>query len=78
MMTIQRKVIALQNALLRDMSSVIFTEPGAPLTNEPVDSGILVPEGSRRFDKPDLLFHIQACRPKKPATKMITTTTPMM
>jgi hypothetical protein len=78
MMTIRRKVIALQNALRRDMSPAIFTEPCAPLTNEPVDSEILVPEGSRRFDKPDLRFHIQTCRPKKPATKMITTTTPMI
>jgi hypothetical protein len=28
--------------------------------------------------KPDLAFHIQKCRPKKPATKITTTTTPMM
>lgn len=28
--------------------------------------------------KPDLALHIQRCRPKKPATKITTTTTPMM
>jgi hypothetical protein len=51
-----------------------------PLTNEPVGSGIVVPEGSCRnwCGKPDPPFHIQACKPKKPAIKMTTTTTPMM
>jgi hypothetical protein len=69
------------DASLTDVSPTIFTtEACGRLTNEPVGSGIVVPEGTsrNRCGKPVPPLHIQACRPKKPATKMITTTTPMM
>jgi hypothetical protein len=42
-------------------------------------SVMVAPARNRHLSgKPDLLFRIHTCRPKKPAMKMITTTTPMM
>jgi len=59
------------------MSPAIFgTKPCARLTNQHVDSGMVVPAGS--LSQSLRQFHIQRCRPKKPATKITTTTTPMM
>ena len=54
--------------------------PFARLGNEPIDSKWSFLKGICRnpCGKPDLRFHIQTCRPKKPATIMTTTTTPMM
>jgi len=68
-----------QNESLKDMSLTIFTaEPCVLPTNEPVGSGIAVPEVAIAAASRTSPFDIQTCRPRKPATRTITTTTPMM
>jgi hypothetical protein len=68
-----------QNESLEDMSLTIFTaEPCLLPTNEPVGSGIAVPEVAIAAASLTLPFDLQTCRPRKPRTRTITTTTPMM